>query len=119
LAETLIEYSEQLQPSPRAQKQALVGPEPGLANFLVTCSASAQGCADALGLGSVSAQVKAATLRMEAVTGTREKKSYIRLYRYLMLSMPKMGESTDSKPDLSPEASPRDTASTIRISLPR
>lgn len=40
LAETLIEYSEQLQPSLKAQKQASVGPEPGLAN------------SDALSLGS-------------------------------------------------------------------
>ena len=31
LAETLIEKSEQLQPSPRAQKRAPVGPEPGRA----------------------------------------------------------------------------------------
>jgi hypothetical protein len=61
LAETLIEESEQSQPSLRAQKRAQVGPELGLANSSVTCSASAQGCSDALGLGSVSAQVKAAT----------------------------------------------------------
>jgi hypothetical protein len=53
-----------LQPSPRAQKRAPVGPEPGLANSSVTCSASAQGGSDALGLGSVSAQVKAATAQV-------------------------------------------------------
>ena len=46
---------------------------------LVTCSASAQDCSGALSLGSVSAQVKAAPLRMEAVTGTGKKKSYVRL----------------------------------------
>jgi hypothetical protein len=63
----------------RAQKQAPVGPEPGLANSSVTCSASAQGCSGPLSLGSVSAQVKAAPLRMEAVTGTGKNKSYVRL----------------------------------------
>jgi hypothetical protein len=82
LAEALIEKSEQLQPSPRAQKQAPVGPKPGLVSSSVTCSASPQGCSGALSLGSVWAQVKAAPLRMEAVTGTGEKKSYFRLYGY-------------------------------------
>jgi hypothetical protein len=43
---------------------APVGPEPGLANSSLTCSASAQGCSDALGLGSVSAQVKSATAQV-------------------------------------------------------
>jgi hypothetical protein len=56
LAVRQIEQSEQLQPSLRAQKQAPVGPELGLANSSVTCSASAQGYSDALSLGSVSAQ---------------------------------------------------------------
>jgi hypothetical protein len=50
LAEKLIE---QLEPSLRAQNQALAGLEPGLANsFSVTCSASAQGCLGRLSLGS-------------------------------------------------------------------
>jgi hypothetical protein len=35
LAETLIEKSEQLQPSLTAQKRAPIGPEPGLANSSV------------------------------------------------------------------------------------
>jgi hypothetical protein len=83
LAKTLTEKSGQLQPSPRAQKQALVGPKPGLASSSVTCSASAQGCSGALSLGSVSAQVKAAPLRVEVVTGTGKKKSYVRLYGYV------------------------------------
>jgi hypothetical protein len=82
LAEALIGKGKQSQPSPRAQKQAPVGPKPGLASSSVACSASAQGCSGALSLGSVSAQVKAAPLRMKAVTGTGEKNSYVRLYRY-------------------------------------
>ena len=58
LTKTLIEQSEQLQPSPRAQKQVPVGPELGLANSSVTGSpASVQGCSDAPGLGSVSGLV--------------------------------------------------------------
>jgi hypothetical protein len=49
--------------------------------YPVLVGASAQGCSGALSLGSVSAQVKAAPLRMEAATGTGGEKSYVRLYR--------------------------------------
>jgi hypothetical protein len=77
LAETLIEKGEQFQPSPRAQKQAPSWTKTGscqlLNRLLSLCSGLLRGAQSRLSLGSVSARVKAAPLRMEAVPGTGEK----------------------------------------------
>jgi hypothetical protein len=89
-AETLIGKGGQLRPSPRAQKQAPSWTKTRscqlLSRLLSLCSGLLRGAQSRLSLGSVSAQFKAAPLRMEAITGTGEKKSYVRLSGYLRTS---------------------------------